>query len=333
MFKRGSSKQLVSEIVAILDSSSVDITSDLESFTEVSRHPDLNLSIRSFMGRIETAGSTLESERQTLKQSLDKLKQIQSQEKEQYSQSIEQLKQERNHLQIALENANSARMELENEQKVWRMIQSTLTEGVWDFVITNGRPEDPGSNMYITDQFRRLLGYSREELPDGMDSQVNITHPEDLPRILSAFEREINNPSGSGEYVEEFRMRHKTEGYCWFRERGRAIRDEQGKLIRAIGAVRNIEDERSAKIAHDRLKENSRETYSQIADVVDVISGIATQTNLLALNAAIEAARAGSAGRGFSVVADEVKKLADRTQEATKRIQEMLETQDAPLKS
>ena len=74
--------------------------------------------------------------------------------------------------------------------------------------------------------------------------------------------------------------------------------------------------------------ENSRETYSRIADVVDVISGIATQTNLLALNAAIEAARAGEAGRGFSVVADEVKKLADGTQEATKRIQEMLEAQD-----
>ena len=71
-----------------------------------------------------------------------------------------------------------------------------------------------------------------------------------------------------------------------------------------------------------------RETYSRIADVVDVISGIATQTNLLALNAAIEAARAGEAGRGFSVVADEVKKLADGTQEATKRIQEMLEAQD-----
>jgi methyl-accepting chemotaxis protein len=97
--------------------------------------------------------------------------------------------------------------------------------------------------------------------------------------------------------------------------------DGRDLVQETVGAIERMSsDVQSTSALIGNLADESRD----IGKVLDVIRGLADQTNLLALNAAIEAARAGEAGRGFAVVADEVRALAHRTQQSTSEIERMI---------
>ena len=153
------------------------------------------------------------------------------------------------------------------------------------------------------------ISHTASDIAQQMNTQVGETSEitELVERLQSVFATSVS----AAQETVELSSKSESEG-------------NSGKLVmtEAMSSVAALNDSIvSAGSMIGRLGDES----SEIGGIVNVIKGVAEQTNLLALNAAIEAARAGEQGRGFAVVADEVRNLASKTQDSTSEIEAIIE--------
>ncbi len=179
-----------------------------------------------------------------------------------------------------------------------------------------------GTILWANDKFLAAMGYA---LPEIVGRHHRIFCAPDVvgSQAYAGFWSKL----AAGNYDSGVYSRVARDGSAvWLQATYNPILDVAGRPERIVKFAMNITDQVALRDALGEQKQALEETMGQLGEIVGSIRDIAAQTNMLALNATIEAARAGDAGRGFAIVAGEVKKLAGDTRLATERATAMMQS-------
>jgi len=140
---------------------------------------------------------------------------------------------------------------------------------LWDMEVNADDPLNPKNEFFWTEEFRAALGFTdNKDFPDRLGSWIDRLHPEDRTRTLDAFKRHLADKTGATHYDLEYRLQRKDGEYAYFRATGEAMRDENGKALRIVGAMADINE--TKRLVSD-LETESTMLHTMFDSVPDLI--------------------------------------------------------------